>query len=83
MIVDEVSVVVDAGGQETKAAADPIADEIADEVVCAFATTYPDIALPYAQWQTLREMIAREVQGHYGESEMAAADLIPAFRRNL
>lgn len=50
--------------------------EIADEVIDAFTTLYPKLSLPYQAWQTLREMIQREVEGHLTDQKIGAADLV-------
>jgi hypothetical protein len=41
--------------------------EIAEEVVSAFADLFPKLALPRGVWDVLVEMIQRECIGHLGQ----------------
>jgi type 1 glutamine amidotransferase len=52
------------------------AEEIADEVVCAFSKLYPHIRMSYIECGSLHEMISREVKGNYGYANIHAADLL-------
>lgn len=51
------------------------AHEIAVEVVDAFGSLYPKLALPQSVWNDLREMIEREVQWQEGDVTEGASCL--------
>ena len=55
-----------------------VAAEVAEEVIGAFSAAHPHIRMNMTEWQNLREMIEREVMGHFGEasSGMSARDLL-------
>ena len=57
------------------------ADEIAGEVVDAFSLLYPHVRLNWHEWSDLKEMIQREVDGHYEGLEISARDLLPGNQR--
>ena len=52
------------------------ATEIADEVAGWFSKMHPHIRMNMEEWSCLREMIEREVQGHFGSSRVSASDLL-------
>jgi hypothetical protein len=47
--------------------------EMADEIVGAFSTLYPRLALPLDVWNTLREMIEREIRAHFHPTDTFGA----------
>lgn len=53
------------------------AEEVANEAVGFFSKKHPDIKMNYDQWSDLKEMIEREVMGHFLEgSNEHACDLL-------
>jgi hypothetical protein len=52
------------------------ASEIADEVIDAFSELHPDIKMSFTQWSDLKEMIEREIRGHYCGDDTHASDLL-------
>jgi hypothetical protein len=51
--------------------------EVAEEVVDSFAGLYPGLSMPLNAWETLREMIEREILFHHN------SELVPDGARGV